>query len=166
MPKWMGGRGTCDFIFMAYPQWPDKGQYVLWFYQLQLATYLFQIMDLLVFDRERYRKKNFGELFYLHCVAILLIAFSLLYNFVPIGLTVLLVHDVSDGLRGFSYAIGGSRACIRYPRLALLANVGHLILFGYMRLGVLPFCLIESMSTGNPSANDEKWSFLCPQCSI
>ena len=87
-------------------------------------------MDLLVFDRQRFLSKNFGELFYHHCVTLLLIAFSLLYNFVSIGLAILLVHDGSDWLRGFAYVIGGSRACIIYPRMALMVNVGYLVLFG------------------------------------
>jgi hypothetical protein len=96
-------------------------------------------------------------------VTILLIAFSLLYNYVPVGLTIFLVHDASDWLRGFSYVMGDSRACILHPRLALLTNVAHLVVFGYMRLGVLPFCLIESMQSGNPSLAGEEWAFVWPQ---
>jgi hypothetical protein len=60
MPTWIGGTASCDSIFAAYPQWPQQEQYFLCFYQFQFGTYLFQIMDLLVFDHERYRTKNFG----------------------------------------------------------------------------------------------------------
>jgi hypothetical protein len=151
-PSWIGGKGDCDSTFATYPQWPEpNGYYLLAFYQFQLGTYAFHILELLVFEHERYKTKNFGELFYHHFVAILLIAFSLFYNFVPIGITVLFVHDSSDFIRGFSRTVGDSWASILYPRFALGVNITYLASFVYMRLAVLPFCLIESMHANNPS---------------
>jgi hypothetical protein len=136
---------------------------LLVFYQFQLGTYVYLVLDLLVLDYKRYATKNFGELFFHHFVTILLIAFSLSYNLVPIGIAVLFVHDSSDFLRGFSRTIGDSWACVLYPRLTDCVNYLYLARWVYARLLVLPFCLIESMYTNNPSQAAE-WSFLELQC--
>lgn len=160
----MGGSGSCSRIFEGYPHWPaaHEGE-LLAFYQFQLGTYVFLTLDLLVFDRERYMKKNFGELFFHHFVTILLIAFSLFYNFVPIGIAVLFVHDCSDFLRGFSRTIGDSYICIHWPTFANWFNWSYVAVFVYLRLLVLPFCLIDSMYANNPSLGAE-WAFLWGQC--
>jgi hypothetical protein len=132
---------------------------LLVFYQFQLGTYVYLVLDLLVLDYKRYATKNFGELFFHHFVTILLIAFSLSYNLMPIGITILFVHDSSDILRGFSCTLGDSWACVLYPWATNSVNYLYLALWVYARLLVLPFCLLESFYTNIPSQAAE-WSFL------
>lgn len=60
-PKVIGGEGSCSTIFSTYPQWPEpNGYYLLAFYQFQMGTYVYHILDLLFFDKERYKKRNYG----------------------------------------------------------------------------------------------------------
>jgi hypothetical protein len=91
-----------------------------------------------------------------HINAFILIIFSLFYNFLPIGAMVFFVHDLSDSFRAFSRAIGDSKLCILYPWFSDLWNISFLLVWIYLRVIMLSFCLIDSMYNSIPS-EDSIW---------
>jgi len=80
-----------------------------------------------------------------HFVATILILFSIGYNFVPIGTMVMFIHDSSDAFRALARVITESKYAIKRLALSKILDSIYFIVWGYMRILILPVCLIDSM---------------------
>ena len=67
---------------------------------------------MLVFKRKDYKSDSYFELIFHHSVTIILILFSIGYNFVPIGIMMMFVHDSSDAVRAIGRVISESKYAI------------------------------------------------------
>lgn len=97
------------------------------------------------FRREQYKYTSFYELMFHHFVATILIIFSISYNLVPIGTMVMFVHDSSDAVRGLARVVSECKYAIEWMRLSKFLDTLYFVVWGYMRILVLPLCLINSM---------------------
>jgi ceramide synthetase len=80
-----------------------------------------------------------------HFITVILILFSIGYNFVPIGIMVMFVHDSSDAARAMGRVMSESKYSVSHLTLSKVVDFVYLGTWAYMRTIVLPFCLIVSM---------------------
>lgn len=100
-PNWVGGKGTCQNTYLAYPSIPVRNKNELEiFYCLQLGVHVFSVFEMMVIKRKT-ELKYYEKLLH-HILAASLITFSAMTNQVLAGTMILFVHDSSDILLAFA----------------------------------------------------------------
>ncbi|KAL4491955.1 hypothetical protein ABPG72_008376 [Tetrahymena utriculariae] len=138
LPPTMLGHGQCSNLFMQYPEVPQI-PYLRLFYLVQAGTHLYTLVYQLVAKRQ---DPKFYEYSLHHLLAIFLIWFSYMMNFLIVGTIVLILHDPCDvflvSARAYNdlkcrvMAFNAVLVCISYP------------LWLYTRNFIFPQCVIKS----------------------
>eukprot|EP00160_Parvularia_atlantis_P013811 Unigene3081_Nuclearia_a/m.9465 Unigene3081_Nuclearia_a/g.9465 ORF Unigene3081_Nuclearia_a/g.9465 Unigene3081_Nuclearia_a/m.9465 type:complete len:372 (+) Unigene3081_Nuclearia_a:176-1291(+) len=136
----MGGSGSIVNAFLGYP-FQEQMPYIKEYYLVSLAYHLHSLLFHVFVSK---RRNDFLEMLLHHVVAVMLISFSYLLNFVRGGALVMLLHDVAD-IPGY---LVKSTVDTRFKYLTLTVYVSLLAMWGYARLYVLPFEIIVPLLNG------------------
>ena len=93
MPVWLGGNGDCTDCIRYIKSFDEATWAMQLYYSIQFGKQFGRFFQHLFIHTEG----NFYE-FALHLMSVLLIFISYMLNFWIIGIFVLIIHDVSDGL--------------------------------------------------------------------
>jgi ceramide synthetase len=90
-PNLLAGKGDCDHLFSDSPQKEVKELNL--YYMIQCGWHFYKFVDAIIAGL---KTNKFYEYGLLHGLALFLICFSYLYNYLVIGTVVLFLHDVGD----------------------------------------------------------------------
>lgn len=143
-PWVFGGGAECVDIFAAFPSWPrGSHQQMEGFVLFQLGVNLYLMLELTVLKRDYYRKFNFYELLLHHVVTCTLLVFATM-NILPVAISILFLHDLSDALRALARLWVLSKWETRFHCASVGLDVVGLAGWVYLRVLAFPGCCINS----------------------
>jgi len=135
-PRGMGGEGSLEALWEGIPNQPSTPG-IKFYYMISMAYHLHS----LVYHAFIIPKRNdYLEMLTHHFLAIFLIVFSYMLNYLRFGSLVLIVHDLPDIP---SYAVKAA-VVTPYTKTALSIYACLLVVWGYARLYVLPVDIITA----------------------
>lgn len=138
----MGGNGNIVAAFVGYP-FQTQMPWIKEYYLINMAYHTHSLL----FHLTSKRRNDFMEMLLHHIVAIILISFSYLLNFVRGGALVMFLHDFAD----IPAYLVKSSVDSSYKYFTLTVYLSLLAMWGYARLYVLPFEIIIPVLSGHPA---------------
>jgi len=117
------------------------------YYQISLGYHLHSLAYHSFWTK---RRNDFIEMLLHHLVTVFLIGFSYMFNWLKVGLLVMLVHDVSD-IPGYLVRIFVDT---KYLVCTLISYALLLVGWGYLRLYVFPMVIIRSIFVDAANFNE------------
>lgn len=134
-PKSLGGSNSDPNLWQDYPRISSdfRDQIVIYF-GVQLSWHIISLFELVVF--RRHTEPKFYEWLLHHFIAVVLIFFSSLFNFMICGALVMVVHDIAD--IALLYCRMLQEIKVKSKMIFYLSCINVLFLWTYTRLFILP----------------------------
>ncbi|CEO98692.1 hypothetical protein PBRA_006806 [Plasmodiophora brassicae] len=134
MPPSMGGTGDVIHCWTNFPHhaMPDA---IHWYYVVSLGYHLHSLL----YQLGSTRRNDFWEMFLHHSCTLFLVVFSYMANLFRFGTLVFWLHDCGDISSYWVKAFVDTR----YTNITILAYLGIMSTWGYLRLYVFPFEIIR-----------------------
>lgn len=154
MPTWLGGDAECYDSMKGYP-YPPEVPYLREYFLIQLGNHYFALVDQFFFKRH---EKNHYEMLLHHILTCGLMMLSYQMNLTIPGSIILLAHDPGDVLLCVSRLYSDIKGK-RFPILVIIFAL-NLSSWIYLRLFILPSCLIHSVMKGYFTTEPEIFSII------